>query len=233
MRYKWLLFDADNTLFDFTYSQRISLQELFQHYGYDFFEDTYAEFVKNNLEIWAAYDRNEITHEDIKYLRFSRVFDMYGISNVDIAEVNEFFIRHLIKNSKLLDGAEELLLFLHGKVKMALVTNGMKEVQRPRFEQCRLRHVFDHAFISGEIGLSKPNYDYFSYVHQATGNHDKNEYLVIGDNPVADVKGARDYGFNSCWFNIENHSVNKLNGADHVIHSLAEIYDIVKPINEK
>lgn len=227
MRYKWLLFDADNTLFDFTYSQRISLQEVFQHYGLDFFDDTYAEFVKINLDIWAAYDRNEITHEEIKFQRFSRVFDRYGIKSININEVNEFFIQQLILHSKLLDGAEELLLHLHGKVKMALVTNGMKEVQRPRFENCKLRHVFEDAFISGEIGMSKPNYDYFNFVHEATGKNNKNEYLVVGDNPIADVEGARNYGFGSCWFNVDNQNPDKHNGADHVINSLAELYDIV------
>ena len=227
MKYKWLLFDADNTLFDFTYSQRKALENSFDFNNLEYYEEVFEEFIKINMTIWAAYDRNEITHEEIKYERFSRLFSLYDISEIDLIHFNDYFISQLIINSKLLEGAENILRYLHGKTKVALITNGMKEVQRPRFEQCKLKHIFDKVFISGELGLSKPNYEYFRFVHEETGKLDKDDYLVVGDNLIADVKGAKDYGFDACWYNIHDEHSEKYHEADYVINSLHELIDIV------
>ncbi|MGE5355731.1 MAG: pyrimidine 5'-nucleotidase [Deltaproteobacteria bacterium] len=227
MNYKWLLFDADNTLFDFTFSQRKALENSFAQYHLEYQDKIFEEFVKINLDIWTAYDRNEMTHQEIKHERFNRLFKIHDIEGVDIDEFNDFFIDQLIANSKLLEGAEEILTYLHGKAKVALITNGMKEVQRPRYEQCRLKHIFDDVFISGELGMSKPNHEFFRHVHEQTGYQNKEQYLVIGDNLIADVKGGKDYGFRTCWFNILNdrHAENK--DADYIITRLEELIDIV------
>ncbi|MBK7096278.1 MAG: pyrimidine 5'-nucleotidase [Saprospiraceae bacterium] len=227
MKYKWLLFDADNTLFDFTFSQRKALENSFDHYNLEYKKEIFDEFVKINFIIWSAYDRNEITHEEIKSERFSRLFSVFGVSGIDLNEFNDYFISQLILNSKLLDGAEEILTYLHGKTNVALITNGMKEVQRPRYEQCQLKHIFNKVFISGEMGISKPNFEYFRFVHEETGNFDKGEYLVVGDNLIADVKGGKDYGFHTCWYNIHNVSSEEFENADYVINSLNELIEIV------
>ena len=184
--------------------------------------------MKINLDIWSAYDRNEISHEEIKHERFKRLFDIHQIEDIDLDGFNDYFISQLIENSKLLDGAEGILRYFHGKAKVALITNGMKEVQRPRYEQCKLKHIFDKVFISGEIGLSKPNSDFFSFVHHETGLHNKDEYLVIGDNLIADIKGGKDYGFKTCWFNFLNEEILTNNNADFVITDLEELIQIVK-----
>jgi 2-haloacid dehalogenase len=228
MKYKWLLFDADNTLFDFTFSQRKALENSFDQYNLEYKKEIFDEFVKINFIIWSAYDRNEITHEEIKSERFRRLFSEFSIFGIDLKEFNYYFISQLILNSKLLDGAEEILTYLHRKTKVALITNGMKEVQRPRYEQCKLKHIFNKVFISGEMGISKPNYEYFRFVHEETGNFDKEEYLVVGDNLIADVKGGKDYGFNTCWYNIHNDSSEEFENADYVINSLNELIEIVK-----
>lgn len=227
MKYKWLLFDADNTLFDFTYSQRKALENSFDHYNLTYKNEVFDEFVKINFTIWSAYDRNEMTHEEIKSERFSRLFTVYGISGIDLKDFNNYFIGQLIFNSKLLEGAEEILRYLHGKTSIALITNGMKEVQRPRYEQCHLKHIFDKVFISGEIGMSKPNFEYFRYVHLETGNFEKEKYLVVGDNLIADVKGGKDYGFRTCWYNIHNEQKEENSYADYTIKNLNELKALI------
>lgn len=231
MKYSWILFDADNTLFDFTYSQRKALEQTFGKFSLDYSDNVFDDFVKINIEIWTAYDRNEITHEEIKYLRFKRLFDVYVISEVDHRQFNTYFINKLISNSKLLDGAENLLLSLHGKTKIALITNGMKEVQRPRFEQCRLKYVFDQVFISGEIGKSKPNYEFFEYVHNNCNNEIKNNYLVVGDNLIADIEGGKNFGFDTCWYNINNEDIQEIEHADFVVNTLDELKQILENQN--
>jgi YjjG family noncanonical pyrimidine nucleotidase len=223
MRYKWLLFDADNTLFDFTYSQKKALKQCLEHYGHIFNDEIFSNFTNLNNEIWTAYDRNEISHEEIKMLRFKRLFDTLGIKGIDINEFNSKFIDKLVENSKLIENTDIYLEKLHRKINMAIITNGMKEVQRPRFEKCKHKSKFEQIFISGEMGKSKPNKEYFEYVHKATGALDKSQYLVVGDNIIADIKGAKDYGFDTCWFNPNRISDRNEKYADNVIQNIHEL----------
>ena len=226
-KYKWILFDADNTLFDFTYSQRKALEAIMKKEGFKFDDKIFNTFQRINTEIWTDYDDNKITHEEIKTLRFRRFFDALGLEIPDLIETNKLFIAKLIENSKLFDGVADILMQLYGKVKMAIITNGMKEVQRPRFEQCKYKNYFDAIFISGELGLSKPNYEYFAYVHKNTGSQDKKDYLVVGDNVIADIMGAKRYGFDTCWYNPSGIEAQEAAFADYIIDDLEAIKQII------
>ncbi len=228
MKYTWILFDADNTLFDFTFSQKNALKYTFEEFEIGYQDELFPFFTKLNNEIWKAYDENKITHEEIKTERFKVLFDDIGVKNVDLEAFNIKFIENLVKYSKLIDDTEQYLLGLHGKVKMAIITNGMKEVQRPRFNNCKINHIFDGVFISGEMGLSKPNKEYFEFVHKQTGSLNKLDYLVVGDNNIADIMGGKQYGFDTCWFNPNALENDKKEYTDFEIKKITELEDIIK-----
>lgn len=228
MKYKWILFDADNTLFDFTYSQRMALKETCLSFNVPYSSEIFSKFVEVNNVIWQAYDENKITHEEIKLERFRRLFKISNTNNVNLEDFNIYFIDKLIEHSKLIEGTEEFLIKIFGKIKIAIITNGMKEVQRPRFENWALKSNIDKLFISGEMGHSKPNKEYFEFVHQNTENISKSEYLVVGDNILADVKGGKDYGFDTCWFNPTVNNKGKNKYADFEIKAINQLCEIIK-----
>jgi len=228
MKYTWILFDADNTLFDFTYSQKNALKYTFKEFGISYKDDLFPVFTALNNKIWKAYDENKITHEEIKTERFKILFNDIGVQNIDLVSFNIHFIENLIKFSKLIDNTEQYLVGLHGKIKMAIITNGMKEVQRPRFNNCKIKHIFDNVFISGEMGLSKPNREYFEFVHKQTGSLSKSQYIVVGDNNIADVKGGKEYGFDTCWFNPNSLENDKKEYTDFEIKKITELKEILE-----
>ena len=227
MKYKWILFDADNTLFDFTYSQKKALEYCLKHYGHDFDDEIFSTFTKLNDEIWTAYDENKISHEEIKTVRFHRLFNQLGYKVVDFNEMNKLFINQLIENSKLIEDTDIYLEKLHGKIFLAIITNGMKEVQRPRFEKCKHKSRFEYIFISGEIGKSKPNNDYYEHVHKTTGELDKSKYLVVGDNIIADIYGGKNYGFDTCWYNPAKKYDKNVKYADYTIENIHQLDKIL------
>lgn len=228
MKYKWILFDADNTLFDFTSSQRNALKHTFESFGLGYNSDIFSDFTKLNNIIWQAYDENKITHEQIKTERFRVLFESLNIENVDLFKFNLEFIDNLIKYSKLFDGTKDFLLSISGKVKIAIITNGMKEVQRPRFENCKIKSIFDNIFISGEMGTSKPNHDYFEFVHINSDNLDKKDYLVVGDNSMADIMGGKKYGFDTCFFNPHSLKNEHKEYSDYEIKNIKELSIILE-----
>lgn len=226
--YKHLLFDADNTLFDFTYSQRKALHICLSHFGYEFNENIFETFTKTNYKLWKAFDNNEITHEEIKLERFRAFFDVLQLPQPDLVKFNDMFIEKLIEHSKLLDGSEEFIVENHNKFRLYIITNGMKEVQRPRFENLHLKNNFKDVFISGEMGKSKPNRDFFQHVFDTVGDKDKSNYLVIGDNPVADVQGGKEFGFDTCWFNPHGYKVENREFIDFEIEKISELNNIIE-----
>ena len=90
---------------------------------------------------------------------------------------------------------------LHGRAKLALITNGLKAVQRPRFAASALSEYFDVIVISEEEGVAKPDLRIFDIAFTRMGWPAKSDVLIVGDSLTSDIKGGSDYGIDTCWFN--------------------------------
>jgi putative hydrolase of the HAD superfamily len=132
-----------------------------------------------------------------------------------------------------MDGAIELLNQLHTKVRLGLITNGLKEVQRPRIFSTGLNKYFEVIVVSGEIDIMKPDYAFFEYTYGQMSRPAKERVLVVGDNLNADIRGGFQFGFKTCWFNpgasVNQHGVSP----DYEINLLSGVVDIVDNSAEK
>jgi 2-haloacid dehalogenase len=90
---------------------------------------------------------------------------------------------------------------LSGHYHTALVTNGLKDVQRPRLEHSAIRPFIEKTFISEELGVAKPAGGFFNAVFREIGSPAKADVLIIGDSLATDMKGGLNYGIDTCWFN--------------------------------
>lgn len=202
MKYTWLLFDADDTLFDFPRASANALKWTLEQSGLSFephFTDLYWRF---NQQVWQEFERGEITSQELRVKRFHLFFDETRL-NGDPHTVSPLYVRNLALGAELFEDAEEVVRALKERYHLALVTNGMKEVQRPRLEASVLRDSFEKVFISGEIGAAKPSRAYFDIVFQDIGQPPKESVLIIGDSLSADMRGGLDYGIDTCWYNPE------------------------------
>jgi FMN phosphatase YigB (HAD superfamily) len=84
---------------------------------------------------------------------------------------------------------------------LALITNGIKEVQRPRFVQSALKDYFTVLIISEEVGTAKPDPAIFEAAFVQMGHPHRDEVLIIGDGLTSDIQGGYNYGIDTCWFN--------------------------------
>jgi putative hydrolase of the HAD superfamily len=121
----------------------------------------------------------------------------------DSLEMNAKYISFLINESNLISGALSLLNFFKGKIPMGILTNGLKEAQRPRLSKADITHYFDHIIVSDEIGMSKPNPEIFTLAKLTLGNIPSENILLVGDNPYSDIEGAQNFGFKTIWFNTK------------------------------
>jgi YjjG family noncanonical pyrimidine nucleotidase len=199
-RYRWLLFDADGTLFDYDRAEQAALAQAFGQIGARFEPGHLTAYRRINHELWQALERGTISPDALKVRRFELLFKAIGIDHSP-ASFSALYLAALADCSDLVDGAQEVLQSLRNKYRMAVVTNGLQAVQRRRLDRSAIRDCVAEVVISEEIGAAKPSREFFDTTFARLGNPPKPEVLVIGDNWSSDIQGGVAYGIATCWFN--------------------------------
>lgn len=198
-RYDYILFDADNTLFDFDAAEHRALNQTLAHYGYPQDEATRALYLEINRRLWSAFDRGEVGKDRLVTERFSALERALGGSH-DPAEMNTYYLSRLGECADLLPGAEALCRTLANHCTLAIITNGVASAQRGRFGRSPLKEVIPYLFISGEMGCQKPQKVFFDRVLAEMNITDPTRALVVGDSLTADIQGAANAGLDSVWY---------------------------------
>lgn len=75
----------------------------------------------------------------------------------------------------------------------------------------KISNLFDFQLYSDELNISKPNQLIFNILYSNTtrihNNISKNSIIHVGDNPIADIQGANQFGFKSFLINSNNKSI--------------------------
>lgn len=207
--YEILLFDADNTLLDFTKAEELAFRETCHASDMEYSDELYKLYSEINDSLWKKIEKKEITLDFLKLERFRLFMLAVGFEENDnmIAEaerMRDTYIKSLGGQACLVDGAEDICKKLSKRYRMYIITNGISDIQRSRIEKSGLDKYFVDKFVSEEIGAAKPSPAYFEYVLSHVGESDKSKYLVIGDSLTSDCDGAIAYGIDICRFNPNN-----------------------------
>lgn len=198
--YKYILLDADNTLFDFDKAEALSLKATLDHLGVGYTDAINAAYSEINLKLWKLFERNLIAKETIKTKRFADLFRLLGVHK-DAFLASEVFRKTLETKSFLLPYAEKVCEELSAHFVLAIITNGIATTQRNRFKISPINRYFKHLIISEDLGTAKPNIEFFDAAFRIIGCSAKEEILIVGDSLSSDVLGANNAGVDCCWFN--------------------------------
>jgi 2-haloacid dehalogenase len=138
------------------------------------------------------------------------------------------YVGNLMKQTVLLDGAEEVCRALYGKYKMYIITNGIEAVQNARFGGCAIKEYFEKCYISDAIGVAKPKKGFFDAVAADIEGFDKSKALVIGDSLTSDIKGGVEYGIDTCWLNPKGKEAPEGMNITYVIKDIRDILEILE-----
>ncbi|MCP3696964.1 MAG: pyrimidine 5'-nucleotidase [Aliivibrio sp.] len=197
MKYQWILFDADETLFHF--DAFAGLQRMFEGYGIHFSNEQFIEYQLVNKPLWVQYQDNEITAQQLQETRFEGWAKKVGVTP---KTMNSAFMVAMADICTPLDGARELLdCLLANNVKMGIITNGFTELQKIRLEKTEFSHYFELIIISEQVGVAKPDKRIFEYTFSQMGEVNLPRVLMVGDNPDSDVLGGMNVGIDTCWLN--------------------------------
>lgn len=227
MPYTHVLFDADDTLFDFQASCRYALSATVRALTGRDIPGAFEVYERNNRLWWLAFERGERTMDELstgRFADFTRDMQLTGCGTPE--QWKDEYQTNLGSCAILVDGAQELCERLHGSCHMFIVTNGIATVQRDRMSRATIRHCFEEMFISQELGCRKPQPEYFEIVLGRLGEVKKENILVVGDSLTSDIKGGLDAGLDVCWFNPNGKEPGGLTPT-YTVSTLAEIGDIV------
>lgn len=179
----------DDTLFDFGRTEQLNLTTTLARFGITIDSRVWLRFHQINLQLWQAYERGEITKEQIKTKRFDRLFDEYGYSG-NIAEIAEAYFESFKDICFPFEGAEEFLRELSRSGRVYIVTNGSTVIQKRHIADAGFSPFIKGIFISDEIKFAKPSAGFAEYVKSHIPEFDGKRAVWIGDSLTSDKECA-------------------------------------------
>ena len=196
MKYEWILFDADETLFSF--NSYLGLKPLLSRYGVEFSEEDYAAFQAVNKPLWIEYQEKKISAKELQTRRFAHLSALTG---QDPLVLNQELMAQMALVSTPLEGVMDMLSALAGKVKMGIITNGFHALQQKRLENTKTTDFFEMVVVSEIVGAAKPAPEIFEYAFERIEDLNKRSVLMVGDTLTSDILGGNQVGIDTCWFN--------------------------------
>lgn len=203
-KYKWILLDLDDTLFDYAQTECHSLELLCKEFFGEFNDDLHKSYSVINRGYWNKFQNGEINIDDVKTGRFNDFAQAnFPDVKIDSKKMSERFIDFLSESILMLNGAIEFLDFLvDNNFKVCAITNGIQRNQLSRIKLSGLDKYFDEVIISEEVGHAKPKVEYFDFAKKKIG-FENDVTLIIGDNIESDIRGGHNYNIDTCWFNLQ------------------------------
>ncbi len=228
MKYEIIIFDADETLFDFKKSERDAFKNTMVEFNIEYDENYHLKLYTDiNTAIWKELEDGLITQKKLKVERFKRLSDKLNAS-FDEAEFAKAYMKHLSFASFLYDNSIDLIENLHKDCRLSIITNGLTDVQDNRIRKSIIAKYFEDIVISEEVKVSKPDPKIFELALNNINHTDKSKVLMVGDSLTSDIQGGINFGIDTCWFN-PNKIVNKtVIKPTYEVSNLMELKDILE-----
>jgi putative hydrolase of the HAD superfamily len=150
-----------------------------------------------------------------------------GIDDEALAAVlDERFDAERAATNPFIPGAKAALDRLAERFRLAIVTNGIIDVQREKLVRTGLLERFEAVVISGELGCGKPDRRVYDETLRRMGLP-ADACVMVGDNFAKDVAGAQEIGIRGVWIADGRPSPDPSVTPFLTIDSLAELPDLL------
>ncbi|MFD8304913.1 HAD family hydrolase [Streptomyces sp. NPDC059690] len=226
MSIRAVVWDVDDTLFDYTTADREGMRSHLSAEGLLTGGETPEQALARWREItdrqWARFSAGELSFEEQRRERI-RVFLGTPLA---AAEADAWFRRYLTHYEAawaLFPDVVPVLDALAASHRHAVLSNSSLTVQDHKLRTLGVHHRFETILCAAELGVSKPQAGAFLAACEAL-DLAPHEVAYVGDHPEIDGRGAADAGLLSVW--IDRSGVYTSGTAPfgpHRIASLAEL----------
>ncbi len=234
MKYKYLFFDLDHTLWDFEANSRQTLADLYQSFqlkekGVDDFDLFHKNYLVHNDKLWDRYRKGFIKVDELRWKRMWLTMLDFKIANEPLARQMGVEFLDLLPTRKLLfPHTIEILDYLAAKnYQLHLITNGFEKTQHGKLKSSGLDGYFGKVITSEGSNSLKPHKEIFDYAFQKTGALPA-ESIMIGDTIDVDILGGMNAGIDQIHVNHLTKEVELVEGKKptYTVYSLKELEGI-------
>ena len=138
---------------------------------------------------------------ELRLYVWGRTLAAYGLSDENLAaEAVDVYSRERRAGYCLFPDVGEVLRALHKRFRLGVITNGPTETQHEKMQVTGLLDYLDVFFISGELGIGKPDAGIFLKALDSVRVTPR-EAVYVGDSLTSDVAGAKGAGIYTVWMN--------------------------------
>lgn len=230
MKYKCILFDLDHTLWDFETNSSSTLSELYETHdlekqGITDLVDFKQVFSRINTDLWTRYDAGQINREEIRFHRFRNILGHFGITDEKLSmTLSDEYVMQSPRKSALMPNAIDSLEYLATRYPLIVITNGFDEIQGTKLASSGITHYFKSVVTSARAGHKKPAREIFDFAlaENGFGSH---EAVMIGDNLLTDIGGARNASIDTIYYNPDR--TPHAESVNFEIHDLKQLLQIL------
>lgn len=226
---EFLFLDLDDTILDFHKAERVALEKTLQSFGLVPTDRVMTRYSRINKEHWERLERKEITREFLLVSRFAQLMAEFGI-DVPAERCARTYESNLSIGHYFMPGAREAVEALSKKYKLYITSNGTSKIQAGRLESANIGHFFQDIFISQDIGINKPDIEYFRRCFAKIPGFDPQKAMIVGDSLTSDILGGKQAGIAACWVNPKGHPPRADIVPDYEIPSLAHLEALLQII---
>jgi putative hydrolase of the HAD superfamily len=202
-----VLFDIDDTLYDYSFSLQHAMSELRLRDGHlegipigtlvsrdqELLHEVHADLVLTG----------KLPKEESRIIRMIRLYESFGLTLDRSAAATLAAFRHeaILRHQRAVPGARELLEALRSMgVLLGIVSNNLVKDQIGKLKRLGMEEFFDAITISEEAEAKKPDSAIFLIACDRLKCRPA-DVVFVGDSWSDDVLGARNTGIRAVWFN--------------------------------
>lgn len=227
-KYDIIIFDFDDTLFDYEKTEERALRETCEYYDIEYKSSYYDKFKKINRELWQFHNQNNArSTQAMKIQRFEEFFKVINLqfSAIDFSETYTEKSQH----GDIIDGVEDTINVLNRDVQLVIASNGPCT---PRIEKLqnspiagKLKFYSSESFVER---YAKPDPRLFYAILRNFKISSNKRVLAVGDKLATDILCANRASIDSVLFRYRNHNENEdIASPTYIIDHFSELLSIV------
>ena len=193
MFFKGIIFDLDDTIYDYTKVDKLCLEEIVRYLNINYNisqEDTYNKFfdIRNKLK----YEINNSSNRN-RFIYFKKLSDFFSLEKKCAIELDNIYWETFYKNISCFEGVIDLIKYLKSQgIIIIILTDFQTEKQYKKLESLNILNLCDFIITSEEVCFEKPSEKMFDRVIKET-NLKKEDLIMFGDNFNKDIMGCLNY----------------------------------------
>ncbi|WP_440952503.1 HAD family hydrolase [Methanococcoides sp. FTZ1] len=213
---KAVLFDMDNTLFDFLEAKLTACKRMVEHLG-----------AGNPEEMLEYFLRGTPGFEDLENIR-DYLLDNELYSDEDYEICCNIYETIKLEALVLYPGVKQTLEILKEEhISLALVTDAHSHNAIKRLDRMQIKEYFDIIVTNDMTGAKKPDHKVFYFALDLL-DIDPSQALFVGDSPGRDIEPARKIGMVTAYaaYGDRRHHSGKVE-ADMILSGITDVLDLV------